>query len=243
MTGRPSDTRCIGIIPARGGSKRVPRKNLRLIHKKPLLAYSIEQSLRASSIARTIVSTDDPEIAAIARQYGAEVPFLRPQAISGDDATDLETFTHLLEWLRDNEGHVPDICVHLRPTYPIRRVEDIDLMVAILRDDPGLDAARSVTPSIETPFKMWLRDDSGLLAPAVPSIIPDAWNLPRQRLPVTYIQNAAIDVVRARVILEQRSMTGTAIYGYLMKENLDVDTEADLERVARRLETRGSGST
>ena len=226
----------LAVIPARGGSKRVPRKNLRVVGGKPLIAWSIEQALAASTITRTIVTTDDDEIAGVARAYGADVPFLRPASISGDASTDLEAFTHLLEWLRDHEGAVPDVCVHLRPTYPLRRVADIDAMVHLLVDTPALDAVRSVTVSDETPFKMWFRDDGGRLAPVVTLSLVDPWNMPRQQLPVTYIQNASIDVVWSRVILDRRSMTGTAIHGYVMDANFDIDTEADLQRVSDRLE-------
>lgn len=227
--------RVVAVIPARGGSKRVPRKNLRVAAGKPLIAWSIEQALAASTVHRTIVTTDDEEIAAVAREYGAEVPFLRPSAISGDSATDLEAFTHLLEWLRDNEGLVPDVCVHLRPTYPLRRVADIDAIVRRLLDHPELDAVRSVAASDETPFKMWFRDETGRLAPVVASSLSDPWNMPRQQLPITYIQNASVDVVWSRVILERRSMTGTAIHGYVMDANFDIDTEANLQRVSDRL--------
>lgn len=228
-------TSVVAVIPARGGSKRVPRKNLRIVAGKPLIAWTIEQALAATSVQRTIVTTDDEEIAAFARACGAEVPFLRPAEISGDAATDLEAFTHLLEWLRANEGTVPDVCVHLRPTYPLRRVHDIDAMVRLLESTPGLDAVRSVALSDETPFKMWFRGHDGQLSPVVASSVRDAWNMPRQQLPVTYIQNAAIDVVWSRVILDQQSMTGTAIHGYVMDANFDIDTEADLQRVAARL--------
>ncbi len=241
MTSEQAVNGVLGLIPARGGSKGIPRKNLRLLAGKPLIAYSIEQSLASAAITRTIVSTDDEEIAEVARRCGAEVPFLRPDDISGDAATDLEAFLHALTWLRDHEGYAPDLCVHLRPTYPLRQVADIDHMVALLLAHPELDAVRSVAPSAETPFKMWFRNEVGLLAPVVHSAIRDAWNMPRQQLPPTYIQNAAIDVVRSRVILEQASMTGTAIHGYVMASNFDIDTEADLERMARRLADRKSG--
>ena len=228
--------RVVAVIPARGGSKRVPRKNLRIVGGKPLVAWSIEQALSASSIARTIVTTDDEEIATVARACGADVPFLRPAAIAGDASTDLEAFTHLLEWLREHEGTVPDVCVHLRPTYPLRRVSDIDAMVRLLVERPEIDAVRSIAVSDETPFKMWFRDEAGRLAPVVTSSLVDPWNMPRQQLPVTYIQNASIDVVWSRVILERRSMTGRAIHGYVMDANFDIDTEADLQRVSDRLE-------
>ncbi|MBT3921890.1 MAG: acylneuraminate cytidylyltransferase family protein, partial [Nitrospina sp.] len=110
----------ISLIPARGGSKGIPRKNLALLDGKPLIAYSIEESLNCSLISRTIVSTDDPEIAEVARKYGAEAPFLRPSELAQDDTPDFPVFLHALEWLRANEDLSPDMFVQLRPTTPIR---------------------------------------------------------------------------------------------------------------------------
>lgn len=225
----------LAIIPARGGSKGIPRKNVRLLGGKPLLAYSIEHALQARQVNRTVVSTDDAEIAEIARQYGAEVPFLRPSEISQDLSTDLEVFTHALEWLAENEGYVPNVCVHLRPTYPIRKVEDIDKVIQILLDNPDIDSVRSIVPASATPMKMWFMQKDGLLSPVVNAEIREAYNLPRQLLPQAYMQNACIDAVRARVITEMKSMTGDRIYGYLMDENFDIDNLAQLRRVEAKL--------
>lgn len=112
--------RIITIIPARGGSKRIPGKNIAPLAGKPLIAHSIEESLDCSLVERTIVSTDDPEIAEVARRWGAEVPFLRPGEFSRDDTTDLPVFIHALEWLQANDNLLPDLVVHLRPTTPLR---------------------------------------------------------------------------------------------------------------------------
>jgi CMP-N-acetylneuraminic acid synthetase len=224
------------LIPARSGSKSLPHKNIRLLHGKPLLAYSIEHALAAKLVTRTVVSTDSEEYAAIARQYGAETPFLRPTELAGDLSTDWEVFHHALTWLREREQYEPDLCVHLRPTHPVRDPADIDRMVQILAADPELDSVRSVARAPETPFKMWFRDPPGLLRPVVECDVPEAYNQPRQRLPQTYLQNASIDVVRARVILEQNSMTGRRIFGYVMDANYDIDDEAQLEKVRERLE-------
>ena len=128
----------LALIPARSGSKSVRDKNIRVVGGKPLLAWSIAHALSAKSVTRTIVSTDSAEYATIARESGAEAPFLRPAEISGDMATDLEAFQHALNWLRDHEGYAPDICVHLRPTHPVRNPTDIDRMVQILAGDPDL---------------------------------------------------------------------------------------------------------
>jgi len=226
----------LAIIPARSGSKSVPHKNVRLLQGKPLLAHSIGHALAAKRVTRTIVSTDSEDYAAIAREYGAEAPFLRPPEFSGDMATDWEIFYHALNWLRENERWSPDICVHLRPTHPIRNPQDIDHMVKLLINNPEWDSVRSVVTAPETPYKMWFRDAEGMLAPVIQTEIREAYNQPRQSLPPTYLQNASIDVVRSRVILEQRSMTGRNIHGYIMEESFDIDTEGQLEIARQHLE-------
>lgn len=226
----------LALIPARSGSKTIPDKNIRLISGKPLLVYSIEHALYSKLINRTIVSTDSPVYAEIARKFGAEVPFLRPSEISQDTSTDLEAFQHALKWLHENENYVPDICVHLRPTYPIRNIEDIDAAIRILIENPGIDSVRSVTPANNTPYKMWFMGNDNLLSSVVKTEIKDAYNLPRQLLPQSYIQNACIDVVRTRIITELYSMTGSNIFGYVMEKNFDIDTEQHLEAAEKYLE-------
>lgn len=233
----------LALIPARSGSKSIKDKNIRLLAGKPLMAWSIAHALSAKAVTRTIVSTDSADYAAIARQHGAQTPFLRPPEISGDMATDLETFQHALNWLKENEGYMPDICVHLRPTHPVRNPADIDRMVEILAGNPELDSVRSVAPAPETPFKMWFCDHTGLLRPVVECAVPEAYNQPRQRLPKTYLQNASIDVVRSQVIREQNSMTGRRIFGYIMDANYDIDDEVQLEKALRYLELRDSEGT
>lgn len=123
----------IAIIPARGGSKGIPRKNIRLLHGKPLIAWTIETALSTSCLKRVIVSTDDEEIAEVAEKYGAEVPFLRPKKYAQDDTTDMPVYEHTLHWLEENERYIPDIVVWLRPTAPLRTSEDIKNAVNILR--------------------------------------------------------------------------------------------------------------
>lgn len=219
----------LALIPARSGSKGIKDKNIRPLAGKPLIAYSIEQALQSKLIHRVIVSTDSSEYAELAKQYGAEVPFLRPQEISGDFALDIEAFRHALQFLKDTEGYCPEIVVQLRPTYPFRAIEDIDNMVKMLLDHPEADSVRSVAPVAETPYKMW-REEEGRLYPLLDEI-EEAYNMPRQKLPVVYMQNACIDCVRSRVILEENSMSGKVIMGYKMNHNFDIDTEEDLKKV------------
>src|SRR5437867_12897651 len=126
----------LALIPARGGSKGIPRKNIKVVAGKPLIAYSIEQALASRFITRTIVSTDDPEIAKVARDFGADVPFMRPSEFAQDLSPDIEVFRHALESLRKSERYVCELVVHLRPTGPVRRVELIDRAIETMLGDP-----------------------------------------------------------------------------------------------------------
>lgn len=227
----------VAIIPARSGSKSVKDKNIRLMNGKPMLAYSIEQALCSASVDRVVVSTDSERYRAIAREYGAEVPFLRPAEISQDSSLDLEVFQHAIRWLRENEGCEPELCVHLRPTHPIRDPADIDDMVSMLREHREWDSVRSVSPAKQVPYKMWLFSDErpGEMDPLVTCGIPDAYNAPRQQLPKVYMQNACIDVVRACTIMDKASMSGDRIGGYKMDYDFDVDTEADFLNAERAM--------
>ena len=154
----------LAIIPARSGSKSIPHKNIRSLSGKPLLAYSIEHAIKSEMINRVIVSTDSEQYAEIARSFGAETPFLRPKEISEDNSNDRDFFIHALTWFKENENYVPDICVHLRPTHPVRKIQDIDEMIKLLISNPDADSVRSVVRNdTYTPYKMWfLKKDNEL---------------------------------------------------------------------------------
>lgn len=227
----------LALIPARSGSKTVKNKNIREIGGIPMLAYSVMHAEKSGLVNRIILSTDSEEYAKIGREYGAETPFIRPSRYATDTATDLEVFTHALTWLGDKEGYIPDIVVHLRPTYPVRNPEDIDRMVEMLISDNTADSVRSLAPAKEIAYKMWRKGEGGRITPIL-NDIPEAYNLPRQQLPIIYYQNACIDVTRPHVILEKKSMTGDIILGYVMDENLDIDTEQELEKAAAVIKNR-----
>lgn len=229
------DMKILAIIPARSGSKSVVDKNIRPIDGIPMMAYSIRHALESELIGRVIVSTDSEKYAEIAREYGAQTPFLRPAEYATDTALDIDVFEHALRYLKESEGYEPEIVVQLRPTYPIRRVSDIDAMIRMLIDDDELDSVRCIAPAAEIPHKMWFMDDDGMLTPVL-NTPEECYNMPRQQLPKAYYQNACIDVVRSRVITEQHSMSGKNIAGYLMDENFDIDTEEDFRRAMKRLE-------
>ncbi len=216
----------LAVIPARSGSKSVKDKNIRLINGKPLLAYSIEHALASRYINKVIVSTDSEEYAQIAKEYGAEVPFLRPAEISGDDSLDIEAFAHALKELKENQDYIPDVVVQLRPTYPIRNIKDIDEMVSLILKDDSIDSVRCIAPAKEIPYKMWREMENGCIVPILTDI-KEAYNIPRQKLPLIYYQNACIDVVKASVIMDKYSMSGDKILGYKMSHNYDIDTEEE----------------
>lgn len=219
------------LIPARGGSKSIPRKNLQLLAGHPLVAYSIATALASRTITRTIVSTDDPEIAAVARRHGAETPFLRPEALAQDDTPDLPVFDHALQWLEEHDRYRPELIVHLRPTSPLRRARQVDRAVEQLRAHPEADAVRAVAPPVQNPFKMWTVGDDGFLRPLLHQPFDEPYNMPRQALPPVLWQTGYVDVTRRRTLLEQRSMTGRRILPLVTDSAdwIDIDTRASLE--------------
>ena len=233
----------IAIIPARSGSKSIPDKNIQSINGKPLLAYTIEHATQSKYIQRTIVSSDSEYYAAIAKSFQAEVPFIRPAEIATDNSTDLQVFEHALKWLKENENYEPDILVHLRPTTPIRKASDIDHMIEMLNQNADADSIRSVIKNTEPVFKMWYMKGDGFLSPVVTdSRFHEAYNMPRQALPDSYLQNASIDITRSATILKKKSMTGDKILGYIMDDNFDIDYRHQLaglpiENTKDRLQT------
>jgi N-acylneuraminate cytidylyltransferase len=222
----------IAIIPARGGSKSLPRKNVRILRDKPLIAYSIFSALDSATIDRVIVSTDDAEIASVARAYGAEVPFVRPAELALDMTPDLPVFEHALGWLAQHEGFQPDLVVHLRPTSPVRDARDTDGAVRLLAGRPDADSVRGVSLTPVTPFKMYRVGADGCLRPLLADEDPFAHNAPRQSLPPCYRGNGAIDVTRRVTITNQHSMTGTKVLPWILEGHcVDLDTPEDWEHL------------
>lgn len=224
----------LAVIPARGGSKGIPRKNVKTFAGYPLISYSIAAALQAQSVTRVIVSTDDAEIAAVANKYGAETPFLRPSNLAQDHTTDLPVFEHALNWLKTNENYSPDLVIQLRPTSPIRPRHCVDEAVALLQQHPEADSVRGVVPSGQNPYKMWRLNGND--QPMTPLLdlegVIEPFNSPRQVLPPTYWQTGHIDVIRPRVILQQGSMSGKNILPYLIdpRYTVDIDTPFDWQR-------------
>lgn len=222
------------LIPARGGSKTIPRKNVKMYKDKPLLVHSIDIAKKCPFISRIVISTDCEEIKKVAMENGAEVPFIRPSDISGDFSTDLECFQHYLLWLTYAKQDIPDIIVHLRPTYPERCITDVNKMIkTFLKVRNQYDCLRTVIPIDKSPFKMYTLSEH-TLQPLFTSYgnMKEPYNHVRQVLPQCYLHNGYIDIVNTKTISELKSMTGHKIYPYVMKlhNDLDIDTYQDWEK-------------
>ncbi len=216
----------LAIIPARGGSKGIPRKNIRPFTGYPLIAYSIAAALQADQVTRVIVSTDDEEIANIARRYGSEIPFMRPPELAGDRTTDLPVFQHAISWLAEHENYHPDIVIHLHPTSPVRPTGCLDQGIRLLVEHPQAECVRSVLEPSQNPYKMWRIDkDTGRMIPLI--VIPgitEPYNTPRQNLPLTYVQTGHTNVIRTSTI-QRGSMTGQIILPLVIDGQYEVDLD------------------
>lgn len=228
----------LAIIPARGGSKSIHKKNLSLIDGVPLVGWSVRHARAASLINRIVVSTDDPEIAAAGREAGAEVPFMRPAALAEDHVLDLPVFEHVLAELHSREGYRPDLVVHLRPTAPYRKEGDIDRAARMLLDHPDADSIRSVSPPASHPYRVFRIGTDGYLDPVMKHEHPEPHLLRRQDWPPLYFYNCVLDITRPATILEQKSMTGKKILPFIMDPDdvYDIDSPADLAYARFRLE-------
>jgi len=225
----------LALVPARGRSKGLPRKNLQPMAGIPLVGHAILHGREAQSIDRVVVSTDDEEIAEVAREWGADVPFLRPAALSEDESPDIDAFAHALHWLGEHEGYRPDLVVQLRATAPLRRPELVDLAVARIQAHPEADSLRSVSLSAQSPYKMWSADPAGVLRPISPDATRDVlYDLPRQRLPPTYVQDGFIDIVRPATV-EAGTMSGRRILAFFHGDPVvDID-DGEALRAAERI--------
>lgn len=225
-------TEVLAVIPARGGSKGLPGKNLRLLAGHPLIAYSIAAGLQSQLVDRVICSTDSEEIADVARKYGAEIPFMRPSELAQDHSPDIDFFLHTIETLAAT-GYRPDIIVQLRPTDPIRKPGLVDEAVQMLIDNPDAHSVRTITEPGYSPYKMWTVNSSGTLDPllTVPGV-PEPFNMPRQELPEVWWHIGVLDVVRTNVVTETNSLSGTVILPLKVDRasSADIDTLDDFER-------------
>lgn len=216
------------VVPARGGSKGVPKKNIKLLGGYPLIAYSIAAGFMSRLIERVIVSTDSPEIADVSRKYGAEVPFLRPVELAQDNSRDRDFVMHLLNWLQENEGGVPDYLVHLRPTTPLRDPAVVDDAILAMLADPTATSLRSAHEAPETPFKWFTKNAQGYFQTFAAADAPPGFaNWPRQILPKVFIPDGYVDVLKTAYVLAAEEIHGDYIVGYITPACSEVDTPED----------------
>lgn len=223
----------LGLIPARGGSKGVPRKNIRLLGDKPLLAYTAESALKAEKLTRVILNTDDEEIAETGRKYGLEVPFIRPSDLAEDTTPTLPVVLHTLMKLKKAGENYDAVCL-LQPTNPLRRAEDIDNCIEIF-ENTGVDSVVSVlpVPAEFNPKWVYWRDGLGKL------ILTGGESEPitrRQDLPPAFYRDGSVYVTRSYVVLDHGSLYGESIQSYLMNPeySINIDTEEDWQRLEER---------
>jgi CMP-N,N'-diacetyllegionaminic acid synthase len=226
----------VAFVPARSGSERVPRKNIRPLAGHPLLAYAIETARQSGVFARVVVSTDSEEIAEIARWYGAEVPFLRPAEYATSTSPDIEWLSFTLDRL----GESYDLFAIVRATNPFRGPNAVQRGLEQLVETPEADSLRAVEPVKQHPGKMWVLDESGrtMLPLLAQKHLDVAWHAGQyQALPEVYSQNSALEVAWSRVVSETGTREGRVVAPFLTQgyEGLNVDDEEDWERAERLL--------
>ncbi len=218
------------MIPARGGSRSIPKKNIYPLCGKPLIGYSIESAKDSKYIDRIIVSTDNKEIALVAKRFGAEVPFLRPSEFAQNATPDFPVFKHCLDWLKNKENYIAEIIVHLRPTGPLRSGAEIDEAIELFEKYPSADSLRSVEEPSKPPYKMW-KPEGTWIRPFIEDFpnLKDFHTAARQLLPKVYQTTADIGICRLKTI-RKKSIIGKKVLFYLLKRpTVDIDNRFDFK--------------
>lgn len=234
------EKKIICIIPARGGSKSLPRKNLQTLMGIPLIAFTIQSALDSKKIDEVFVSSDDSEILDISKKFGART-IQRPSQISGDFARDNELLEHAISTELKNIP-IDSLITFLRPTHPIRNPNTIDNAISIFQSSHKFDSLRSMKIASEIPFKMWRIDENGVAINvtdnrAIDTI--DPCNAPRQLLPTTYYQDGYVDVFPISTILNFGNTSGDRVLPFIVNEfSHDIDTFDDLRIINNKLQSK-----
>lgn len=228
------DMRVLAVIPARGGSKGIPGKNIKEVCGHPLIAYTIDAAKNSKYVDDVVVSTDSEQIASIANDYGARTPFLRPDELSGDTARSIDALLHCVGWLRDH-GSRYEIAVFLQPTSPLRRASEIDGSLEVFLSHGQMGVA-SVSKAGESPLLMRKLSQSGVLHP----LIPVDSTVRRQEAPDFFRVNGAIYINRIEELTSETSLNDNPI-GYCMQEShsIDIDCVDDLRSAEELLKASG----
>ncbi len=218
--------RILTIIPARGGSKSLPKKNILLLNGEPLMCHSVDYSLKSKLIKTTIVSTDSQEIADIAKKCGALVPFIRPTEFAQDDTRDYPVIRHALDFF-EAQGEIFDIYILLRPTSPIRPPGLIEKAVEIFKNNPSATSIRSMAKIKEHPYRAWQKSQDGSISSFINNEI-EPYNIPRQELPLLYFQTGDIEAIRRETLING-SVSGDRVFPLVIKheEMIDIDSRSD----------------
>jgi CMP-N,N'-diacetyllegionaminic acid synthase len=214
------------IIPARSGSKGVRDKNIMQLNGHPMIAYTIRAALKCKNIDRVLVTTDSEEYAKIAREYGADVPFLRPAIISKDHSTDIEFFKHTIEWFRKKDFLVPEYFVHLRPSTPIRSPKIIEKAINKFIDSK-FSALRSVHKMSDTSYKTFEIENEMLKTLCKGDFNIENTSLPRQSFPQTYNPNGYVDIVRTSII-DTGLLHGSNVNAFITEATFEIDEMEDV---------------
>lgn len=221
--------RVLGIVPARGGSKGVLRKNIRMLCGKPLLEYTAGAALAARHLSRVILSTEDQEVAKIGQRCGLEVPFVRPVELAQDDTPMLPVVQHAVHWMETRGEHFDAICL-LQPTNPLRRPHDIDACIEML-ERSGADAVVTVlrVPAEHNPHWVYFRDEAGMLLLSTGKVTPISR---RQDLPPAFHREGSVYVARRDVVMEENSLYGRRLAGYSLdpEQSVNIDGPEDWTR-------------
>lgn len=217
----------LGVITARGGSKGIPGKNIKELGGKPLIAYSIDVGHKSKLITDLIVSTDDAEIAKVAKTCGASVPFMRPAELSSDDIPHLPVMQHAIREMEKEKGVVYDFCVILQPTSPLRIPEDIDETLRKLITSGAESAVTVIRVDSGHPIKIKKLDGDRVL----PYVIPEEEGMRRQDLPVAYRRSGAVYAMRRDVIMEKNRLYGDHIVGYETPKGRSIDIDEPVDMV------------
>jgi len=220
-------TKILVIIPARGGSKGLPRKNVLDLAGKPLITWSIDVARACGTIDRIIVSTDDEEIASVAKAHGAEVPFMRPKDLALDNSTTISALFHAIDWLKDNQQYHPKYLLLLQPTSPLRSVVDIENVIEMFREEK----VRSVVSVCKATHHPWLANtiaDDGNMENFMNKEIS---NQRRQDFPEYYQLNGAIFMIEIDYLRRCNGFFGSKTYAYKMpaERSIDIDSALDLQ--------------
>jgi N-acylneuraminate cytidylyltransferase len=234
----------IALIPARSGSKRLPGKNIKLLRGFPLIAYTIKSALDSKLFSEVIVSTDSKEIADIAIKWGASVPVLRPIEYATDESPDIEWVLHSVANMISIPKSLIDCIAILRPTNPLRSAETILKAFELFQAEKSMDSLRAMEITYTHPGKMWRLTQDNHATPflsQIGQVIP-THDRPTQSLEKLWIQNASLEIIRFRSLVESKTISGKRVFGYIMPglEGLDINTQFDWEYLENLIDSNAS---